>query len=128
MALREFRDDDGKLWQVWRTMPSAGSKMTYRGPNRRGSGSPEDAPLLDRRGVNRLRRVLLAELQNGWLCFESQGEKRRLVPVPANWDTCSEAQLVAYWAQAETVSQREAPGRSLTSEQGNGPSVSPEQV
>jgi len=32
----------------------------------------------------------------GWLCFESQGEKRRLAPVPEHWEKANERMLAAF--------------------------------
>ena len=32
-------------------------------------------------------------LRNGWLCFESQTEKRRLTPTPPGWDVLSATEL-----------------------------------
>jgi hypothetical protein len=32
----------------------------------------------------------------GWLCFESQGEKRRLAPVPEHWEKANEQMLAAF--------------------------------
>jgi hypothetical protein len=32
-------------------------------------------------------------LRNGWLCFESESEKRRLTPTPAGWDRLPESEL-----------------------------------
>ena len=32
-------------------------------------------------------------LLGGWLCFESATEKRRLLPIPRNWESASEERL-----------------------------------
>ena len=62
MALRSFDDRNGQGWQVWSVVP--GSAVLER------SGWME------------------GEFRNGWLCFESltTGERRRLAPVPDNWE------------------------------------------
>ncbi len=39
----------------------------------------------------------------GWLCFDSPGEKRRLAPVPAQWYRLGNAQLEALGEIAEVV-------------------------
>ena len=33
------------------------------------------------------------DLLGGWLCFESATEKRRLPPIPRNWESASEERL-----------------------------------
>ena len=39
------------------------------------------------------------EYSRGWLCFESEGEKRRLAPVPPEWDEAGPDRL-STWLQA----------------------------
>ena len=43
------------------------------------------------------------ELQDGWLCFASSGERRRLAPYPDDWRRLSIDQLAALCARAEAV-------------------------
>ena len=63
MAVREFTDTRGVEWRAWDVTP------THMHPVTRG----ED---------------YMANLQDGWLVFESGREKRRLeAPYPANWNT-----------------------------------------
>jgi hypothetical protein len=46
----------------------------------------------------------------GWLCFDSGAEKRRLSPIPDDWRTVSEAELEAMSERAEVaVSRRRRP-------------------
>jgi hypothetical protein len=40
-------------------------------------------------------------LLQGWLCFESGGDRRRLTPVPSDWTECDERRLQLYQALAE---------------------------
>jgi hypothetical protein len=42
------------------------------------------------------------ELARGWVCFTSGTEKRRLYPPPAGWEDCSDAELEALCAGAES--------------------------
>jgi hypothetical protein len=42
----------------------------------------------------------------GWLCFESPGEKRRLSPIPNEWQGLSEAELQQLSERAEVASKR----------------------
>ena len=63
MAVREFTDSRGVDWRAWDVTP------THMHPVTRG----ED---------------YMANLQDGWLVFESGREKRRLeAPYPSNWNT-----------------------------------------
>lgn len=56
--------------------------LRYRGPERR-----SDA---DRRAR---QATLLRSLEGGWLTFESEAEKRRLVPIPAGWEQLPDPEL-----------------------------------
>jgi hypothetical protein len=42
-------------------------------------------------------------LENGWLCFESKSEKRRLSPIPPAWHEMDDAALTALLGTARTV-------------------------
>lgn len=83
--LRGFTDAGGTEWRVWQVLPS-----------------PLDAR---HESVDALSRMSLGgtPFANGWLCFESAAQKRRLAPIPEGWefldaatlqDLCSRAQLV----------------------------------
>ena len=41
--------------------------------------------------------------RQGWLTFDSVAERRRLAPIPSNWETASEAQLDTYRQSASAV-------------------------
>jgi hypothetical protein len=64
-------------------------------------------PSADRRGIAD-RRILIGRrpvigngLDGGWLCFENQLEKRRLTPIPGDWQRCSAAELERYCQAAK---------------------------
>jgi hypothetical protein len=42
----------------------------------------------------------------GWLCFECDGEKRRLSPIPDNWQRLTDAELTQLLERAEVASSR----------------------
>ena len=42
-------------------------------------------------------------LENGWLCFESKGEKRRLTPIPHGWNEMDDPGLKELLASARAV-------------------------
>jgi hypothetical protein len=93
MAVREFTDSRGVDWRAWDVTPS------HMHPVTRG----ED---------------YMANLQDGWLVFESGREKRRLeAPYPADWirlpipeleELCRRASLVVRRRAASTSGQRRA--------------------
>ena len=73
--MREFRDANGVEWVVFLTARSVA----------RDHHLPE-------------------EYREGWLVFESvHGEKRRLAPVPHNWDTLGDQELSRLCAQASPL-------------------------
>jgi hypothetical protein len=70
--VREFRDDVGEKWVVFLTARSVA----------RDQHLPE-------------------AYREGWLAFESaHGEKRRLAPVPQNWESLTDRELSALCAEA----------------------------
>ena len=84
MAVREFTDRRGVDWRVWDVTPS------HMHPITRG----ED---------------YMANLQDGWLVFESGNEKRRLeAPYPAEWTTFTIPQLEELCRRASLVIRRKA--------------------
>jgi hypothetical protein len=76
MAVRNFGAPDGSEWNVWEVVPE---EMT----DPRGSGSH-----------------LPQEMVDGWLCFATDGEKRRLYPRPLMWHEETDEQL---WRLCETA-------------------------
>ena len=80
MAERTFTDPDGTEWQVWSVVPGEHSEW------------PEHA-----------RKHLPDAMAEGWLCFESAGEKRRLHPLPPGWDERGDDELRALCTQAVRV-------------------------
>ena len=52
-----------------------------------------------RRGPFHRTISVASEYSHGWLCFESEGEKRRLAPVPDDWDEAGPDRL-STWLQA----------------------------
>lgn len=105
MSYRTFLDARGKRWEVWLVTPTAAER---RKADRRASsgGSGGYQSDLDRRRSPERRRgpfrqsvAVSSEYSNGWLCFEGEGEKRRLAPVPSGWDEAGPDRL-STWLQA----------------------------
>jgi hypothetical protein len=106
VSYRTFLDTTGRRWEVWLVTPAAAER---RKADRRAaaSGRVDDAQgFADRRHTperrrNPFRRTIevATEFSQGWLCFESEGEKRRLAPVPDGWDESGPDRL-GTWLQA----------------------------
>ena len=89
MSYRTFVDSSGRRWEVWLVTPAAAER---RRVDRRTGAQGSFEGSIDRRKTPERRRspfrrsvTVASEYNNGWLCFESEGEKRRLVPVPEGW-------------------------------------------
>lgn len=82
MALRNFTDSLGGTWRVWNVIPQY--------------------------AVDRDEEKMTPGLQGGWLCFENGEEKRRLSPIPEDWENAGSDALEAYCRQASPVQARAA--------------------
>jgi hypothetical protein len=68
------------------------------------------------------RTPLPAPLQRGWLCFESGAEKRRLSPIPRDWESLNDRELERLSQRAQlAASPRRRRGRSDDDPQAGGP-------
>ena len=108
MAVRTFTDASGTRWQAWAVMPTLADRRSGRD---RRAADGADAPDERRRGPERRIRDLgrragvAAPLIGGWLCFAASAHdgaalRRRLAPIPAGWEECSEAALNVHLAHA----------------------------
>jgi hypothetical protein len=61
--------------------------------DRRVQSIPWDPPLIERRKRNEPRVKIGSEWANGWLAFETRGQKRRLAKYPADWESLSDEAL-----------------------------------
>ncbi len=104
MAYRTFVDSRSNYWQVWDVRPERIERRSME--RRQGSGSKWDQPerrKTDRRTLAQKRIVLDNGLGSGWLVFESKSGKRRLTPIPKDWETASESQLRFYCEEAKLL-------------------------
>ena len=76
--LREFTDKEGLEWRVWDVDPQAHQSQVN----------------IDRRKAQPLE---------GWLCFESNLERRRLSPIPSGWDATDPDRLAELCEKAQVV-------------------------
>ena len=97
MAHRQFTDPDGVEWQVWEVIPSTAERRGTT--DRRTDHRDED----DRRRHVHFRVQLDDGMERGWLVFESAGEKRRVYPVPPDWASWPDDELIALGRKGEAA-------------------------
>jgi hypothetical protein len=106
MPYRTFVDSTGTEWQVWDVVPRLSERRSEEETDRRLAMTPirfADRREESRRLTQTRRAVLRGSYAHGWLCFDSDKEKRRLTPIPYDWTTCSEELLEVYERHAEPV-------------------------
>ncbi len=81
MAVRDIRDEAGTTWKVWAVMASSIHPKT----------AAED---------------YLGEFSEGWLCFESATQRRRLARFPQDWGKLPDKELVRLLKSAQVVQAR----------------------
>lgn len=91
MALRSFLDTKGITWNVWNVVPQTRTSLVAN------PGGHDPA------------HPLTPGLEDGWLCFECRDEKRRLSPVPGDWEGCSDDELERLLLRAAQVPKRQRP-------------------
>lgn len=107
MAHRTVRDPDGVAWEVWEVRPAWAER---RVTTRRGTGSEAtQAPSRDLRTGKDRRQTAEARprvgvgLESGWLVFASAFEKRRLTPIPIEWEELPDETLVGLSRNAASI-------------------------
>lgn len=109
MSYRLFEDSTGTEWQVWDVVPRLEERRLATMPDRRVATkviSFADRRRVSRRVVQTRRALLSGSYAQGWLCFESRDEKRRLSPIPGDWTTCDEETLETYMSTGKRVGGR----------------------
>lgn len=83
MAHRQFTDSAGQTWDVWDVHPTTASRtLAQLYPHQ----SPEA-------GADTPCHAVAPSLADGWLCFGMGAERRRLAPVPADWEALAPGEL-----------------------------------
>jgi hypothetical protein len=77
--LREFQDQGGRHWRVWDVNPMLHARKSTARPAAR------------------------LKVPEAWLCFEAGDERRRLSPIPPDWETADVRTLEQLWRSAEVV-------------------------
>jgi hypothetical protein len=105
---RQFKDQQGKTWDVWQVHPAASerrfSERRVREEER--VDAAERRTGHERREGQLSRTPVAAEFVYGWLCFETVGEKRRLAPVPEGWDRADDETIEQWCCVAKPVVRR----------------------
>jgi hypothetical protein len=104
VSYRTFLDSTGKRWEVWLVTPAAAErrKVDRRvAPAEASLNIPFERRRTPERRQSPFRRTIsvASEYSNGWLCFECEGEKRRLAPVPDGWSEAGPDRM-STWLQA----------------------------
>lgn len=111
MGYRTFVDRDGSYWQVWDSQPTRVERR-LRGSDRRNHKPFQWKGTERRAGTDRRmseqRRITLSQgYGGGWLTFESLDEKRRLVPIPSQWDDLNQSELRALCDKAKRIAKND---------------------
>ena len=88
--LRGFIDAGGTEWRVWQVSPAGQT------------GSANATEVFSRTSLNG------TPFANGWLCFESPLEKRRLAPIPDGWEFLDAGILEQLCSNATQVPARQS--------------------
>src|ERR1044071_4856288 len=102
MGYRVFTDSHGNEWRAGDVVPQLTERRELERRVRKEPVEHADrrrAP--DRRVMKGRRPTLTAGLDGGWLCFETDAEKRRRTPIPEDWTRCTAAQLEHYLKAAK---------------------------
>lgn len=98
MALREFRDERGRTWQVCDVRPMYIERRS--GIDRRRTARPGKP---DRRQRRQPRMMVAPRFRGGWLVFDTRGERRRLGPIPQGWEYWDDHELRSLLRDAEIL-------------------------
>ena len=98
MAHRVFQDLNGRTWQAWAVPPVEPEPPTV--------AAVADSSDAEPRRRRTIRVDLGPQWSNGWLTFETPGEKRRLAPYPPGWSEFSDEVLAELCAMASMVPQQ----------------------
>ena len=106
MAHRQFTDSTGRTWDVWDVHPTTASRTLAELYPHQSPETVADTPC----------HAVAPSLADGWLCFEVGGERRRLAPVPADWESLSPEALERLRECAARVQSAEERSRRGESE------------
>jgi hypothetical protein len=96
---REFTDVLGNQWIVWEVYPRLIERRLLRERRALGRGS------VDRRHEFVGRATLPRQILGGWLAFQSSHERRRVMPVPDDWEDLADRELRSLLATSKLSSR-----------------------
>lgn len=103
MPERTFVDAVGRHWEVWEVCPDVVERR-MSGEHAQIPEGPKGPGGTERRHGERRAHIRVPEpLRDGWLAFETEGQRRRLAPVPARWRTMTDGELEALLRDARQV-------------------------
>jgi hypothetical protein len=98
MPLRDFTDDNGTRWEVWATYP-ASDKSAEKAESAL-TRFLANAPLDKGVAPGSVREMY----REGWLTFSAGEDRRRLAPVPIDWEKADDAELRRHLTRARRIS------------------------
>jgi hypothetical protein len=98
MAQREFIDSKRTTWTVWDVYPTLGDR---RGPFADRRHFLRET--VERRAITASSLRVSPEFAGGWLAFQAGEERRRLAPIPIDWEAATPSQLEQLCAAATPV-------------------------
>jgi hypothetical protein len=107
MAHKQFIDSKGTEWFVFDVTPRADERRSYDRRRDNRAQTPDDRRSEDRRVAVSGQRP--PRLTKGWLCFEREGERRRLQPIPDGWTGLTDAELEELVESASVAPVRKRP-------------------
>src|SRR3954471_3223880 len=99
MAHRQFNDPIGRTWDVWSVIPERAERRQQAEP------TPVEVDRRHQQQAAEYRVPLGPKWIHGWLAFETKAEKRRLAPIPENWEAASDEELAAMCEQAVPIAR-----------------------
>ena len=103
MDHRTFTDVLGSTWEVWEVYPQLLERRLLRERRalRRGD--------IDRRHEPVGRKTQPLQIRSGWLAFQNNHERRRVMPVPDEWEDLDDRALRAVLAKSKLSSRPRRP-------------------
>src|SRR5690349_6117122 len=106
MTHRQYRDEQDVVWQVWDIHPTEVARRLRTHTTTQGADIASDTSESLGALSAMTRMAVSGELVGGWLCFESDREKRRLWPIPSGWELLSDAELTTLCSTASHAPER----------------------
>jgi hypothetical protein len=99
MENRTFADVSGLVWEVWEVYPRLVERRLLRERRVLRRGTEE------RRHEPAGRKTQPLQIKGGWLAFQSKLERRRVIPVPDEWEVLTDRELRALLMHSKVSSR-----------------------